>query len=123
MLTNLNFSTNYFEIKSNKSIFLPIRCSSESWITRSSFQKPISQIRLYFYALYYVTSISSEIGMGGFTPQTMGEILQTITLSFVGFIFFIYINAKIISISLHRDYELTAYQEAMKDLIKFMNYR
>lgn len=99
------------------------RCSPESWITKSLFRKPLSSARIYVCALYYVTSIMSGIGLGGFTPATMGEIWQTIIMGFIGFLFFIFVNSSLISVSLHRNHELIAYQEAMRDLVKFMSYR
>lgn len=55
--------------------------------------------------------------------QLESEKYMLMILSLLGYIFWVYVTAKIITINLTKNFDLIRHQDAMRALLKFMNYR
>lgn len=101
-----------------------IICNNASYLGYSSdVQKPLSLLRVALYTIYYLTSITTAIGLHGFYISNVRQAINVTFFALAGFLSFEYISAKVIAINLSRNVNLTVYQEATKVLMKFLNLR
>ncbi|GJQ82438.1 hypothetical protein Trydic_g11852 [Trypoxylus dichotomus] len=69
---------------------------------------------------------TTNLALIGFTQISIEHVLELCTVSMmilIGHIFFIWITARMVADNFYRKSNLTNYQEAMKQLLRFVNYR
>lgn len=100
-----------------------VYCDDGCWLSTSFFRKPISPVRAYLYGLYFVTTIITSTGLQGFVVHNVVEATIVTFVAFLGFMLFTYMTAKIISVNLSRNVDLTNFQEGTRALMNFLRQK
>ncbi|KAF2899570.1 hypothetical protein ILUMI_06607 [Ignelater luminosus] len=98
-----------------------VSCQLGTWVTETKGRKPLSPIRTHLYGLFVTLVMLTGPGVGGFSAQNIQEGRNMVVISSIGYLFFMYITSKIVATNLFRNSDLTAYQEEMRHLVKFLS--
>lgn len=98
-------------------------CSNSSYMTYSLFDKPLTPMRVYLYALWNMANIITASGIRGFTVMRVGFITMVTILSVIGYLIVEYFTIVTASVNLSRNVDLTIFQENTKSMLRYLKHK
>ncbi|KAK4879766.1 hypothetical protein RN001_007912 [Aquatica leii] len=109
-------------IESSQNFTNGVYCPPNMWLTQPLFEKPLSPLRIYLYGDFYATIITAGPTLQNFQMNAK-ETIQTAFISVIGYVYFIYIAARIIASTLYINSDRILHQQTISSLIKFLSCR
>lgn len=100
-------------------------CAATNWLYDyiEGGERNISRAQTHAAALLLTTVTLSSVGLGKVSVEGKFELFTYCIMILIGHIFFIWIAARMVADNFYRKSNLTSYQEAMKQLLKFVSFR
>ncbi|GJQ80203.1 hypothetical protein Trydic_g23779 [Trypoxylus dichotomus] len=98
-------------------------CACRALVWKRFKNTTFSQINAQGASLLMVTGALTMIAIAKLRMKHISEMVFLSILIIVGSVFSIWLTAKIVANNFYRNSDLTSYQQAMRDLINFYNYR
>lgn len=98
-------------------------CACRAMVRKRLKNTTFSQINAQGASLLMVTGALTMIGIAKLRMKRLTEMVYLSALIIFGSVFSIWLTAKIVANNFYRNSDLTSYQQAMRDLINFYNYR
>lgn len=109
---NININPRYFEEG--------VYCEIDSWITDSSFYKPLSPLRVQLYGIYMAASLLSNTGAQGFSLERFKDGILCSILSLLGALYITMVFARVTLHHTRGSYDLSLYQATLSNLKSYM---
>lgn len=97
-----------------------VYCDENSWISDSTFTKPLSSLRVQLYGIYLVSSILSNAGIQGFSLESFSDGLFCTVMSILGILYLLIISARVTLHHTRGSYDLALYQATLNNLKGYM---
>lgn len=107
----------------NKSFGLETECACRALVFKRMKNTTFNQINAQAASLLLVTGALTMIGITKLRMKQVKEMIFFSVLIVFGAVFSIWLTAKMVANNFYRNSDLTTYQQAMRDLINFYNYR
>ncbi|KAI4468959.1 voltage and ligand gated potassium channel [Holotrichia oblita] len=128
LLVNYVSSFNMYmtcDLEASNRTSLKYSCAATNWLYDyiEGGERNISRAQIHTAALLLATVTLSSVGLGKISVERKFELFTYCLMILIGHIFFVWIAARMVADNFYRKSNLTSYQEAMKQLLKFVSYR
>lgn len=98
-----------------------VKCLNNSWITNSLFTKPLTNVQVYLYGIYFGSSLLSLTGHDGISSNSYYTALNIMCITIFAYIGnFLFLNTMIYGI-FFRSQELLIYKGKMSALLRYVD--